>query len=101
MALAGAFEKVAAGPVAGLRYIRAHGGEPPAEETDITKVDFAELAEEARVGLERLIALFDDPEIAYRALRRPGFDYRYDDYAHLARVDEWSLGEADEGGYDG
>jgi hypothetical protein len=24
-------------------------------------------------------------------VRRPGFDYDYDEYAHLARVKEWSV----------
>ena len=45
---------------------------------------------EAREGLIRLIADFDDEATPYRALRRARFNYRYDDYAHLARVAEWS-----------
>ena len=40
--------------------------------------------------LQRLIAEFDNPATPYRAMRRPGFSYDYDDYAHLARVAEWS-----------
>jgi ATP-dependent helicase/nuclease subunit B len=76
--------------VEALRYIRASGGEPPGEERTIKFDDAAALAKEARAGLERLIAAFDDPTTPYRALRRPSFRYDYDDYAHLARVAEWS-----------
>ncbi len=54
-----------------------------------------QLARAARQGLERLIATFDDANTPYRALRRARFTYRYDDYAHLARVAEWSA-ETDE-----
>ena len=32
----------------------------------------------------------------YMALRRARFDYRYDDYEHLARVAEWSVPGEDE-----
>ena len=39
---------------------------------------------------QRLIADFDKPATPYSALRRAGFGYDYDDYAHLARADEWS-----------
>ena len=39
---------------------------------------------------ERLIAEFDNPSTPYRAIRRPGYSYDYDAYAHLARVAEWS-----------
>jgi ATP-dependent helicase/nuclease subunit B len=73
-----------------LRYIRAAGGEPPGEERAINSGDIAALAENSRQGLARLIAKFDDPLTPYRAIRRPSFNYDYDDYAHLARVAEWS-----------
>ena len=52
--------------------------------------DVARLAREARDGLVRLIANFDNEATPYRALRRARFSYRYDAYAHLARVAEWS-----------
>ena len=76
--------------VEALRYIRASGGEPPGEERVIKCDDVGVLAEESRIGLERLIAAFDDRDTPYRAIRRPGYRYEYDDYAHLARVAEWS-----------
>ena len=60
------------------------------------KGDVPALAQQALDGLGRLIAAFDDPATPYRAVRRGGFTYDYDDYAHLARVKEWSA-EGDEG----
>jgi ATP-dependent helicase/nuclease subunit B len=76
--------------VEALRYIRASGGEPPGEERVIKCDDVGALGEASRIGLERLIAAFDDQKTPYRAIRRPGYRYDYDDYAHLARVAEWS-----------
>ena len=76
--------------VESLRYIRASGGEPAGEERAIKSDDIRILAENARKGLERLIAEFDDPATPYRALRRPSYSYDYDAYAQLARVAEWS-----------
>ena len=76
--------------VAALRYIRASGGEPPGEQSDIRADDLADVALAARNGLERLVSLYDRETTPYRALRRPGYRYDYDDYATLARVAEWS-----------
>ncbi len=76
--------------VTALRYIRASGGEPPGEEKLLNTTSPAELAARALRGLEDLIADFDNPATPYRAVRRPGFRYDFDDYAHLARVAEWS-----------
>lgn len=92
------FTGLAGRPVASLTYIRASGGEPPGQETHIKTDDVAKLAREAQSGLEGLIALFDDPLTPYRAIRRPGYGYDYDDYALLARVAEWSAHAEDEGG---
>ncbi|MET1045904.1 MAG: PD-(D/E)XK nuclease family protein, partial [Hyphomicrobium sp.] len=73
-----------------LRSIRASGSEPPGEERTVKIDDVAALAAQTRSGLEKLIAAFDDPKTPYRAIRRPGYRYEYDAYAHLARVAEWS-----------
>ena len=93
IAAAGGFEGVAAGAVFGLRFIAATGGEPPGAEQPVATEDIARLAAGTLAGLQRLIALFDDPATPYAALRRGNFaaSYRYDDYAHLARIAEWSL----------
>jgi hypothetical protein len=84
------FSGITASEVSGLRYISASGGEPPGQEVPLDVDDITRLAQEAREGLIRLIAAFDDEAAPYRALRRARFNYRYDDYAHLARVAEWS-----------
>ncbi len=86
------FEKVRKARVAGLRYIQASGGEPPGAEENIKAPDIAALAELALDGLKRHVARFDDEATPYRPLRRARFSYDYDDYAHLARVAEWSSG---------
>ncbi len=82
--------------VEALRYIRASGSEPAGEERTVKCDDVAALAEAAQAGLEQLIATFDNPETPYRAIRRPGYRYDYDAYAHLARVAEWSAHVEDE-----
>ena len=93
IALANGFAGLATERIAGLRYISASGGEPAGVETAVRSDDLAALAAQAREGLEKLIADFNNPQTPYRALRRAGFSYEYDDYAHLARVDEWSGGD--------
>jgi ATP-dependent helicase/nuclease subunit B len=97
IAAAGGFPGVT-GSIAALRYIATPGGEPPGAECALggTAVDLGELAREAEAGLLRLIAAFDASSTPYTALRRPRFAYRFDAYAHLARVAEWSLDAAEE-----
>ncbi len=90
IAAAGGFMHLDAKPVAGLRYISASGGEPPGNVTPIKTQSVTVLAAQARAGLERLIAVFDNVDTPYAAVRRPGFNYDYDDFSHLARVAEWS-----------
>lgn len=77
-------------PVTSLRYIRASGGEPAGEESTIKCDDIGALAAKAQQGLESLVARYDDATTPYRAVRRAGFNYDYDDFADLARVAEWS-----------
>ncbi len=96
IATAGGFAGVAAANVAELRYISTSGGEPPGQECTLNTKDVAALALQARDGLVRLIAAFDQETTPYRALRRLRFTYRFDDYAHLARVAEWSAETVEE-----
>ena len=85
------FRTSRAARVEALRYIRASGGEPPGEERHRSIRRYRrDLQTTARHGLERLIANSTIPNTPYRAIRRPGYRYDYDDYAHLARVAEWS-----------
>ncbi len=93
------FEFVPERGVSALRYIRASGGEPPGEEREVKVDDVAGLAVQQLDGLKRLVAQFDDEATPYAPLRRAQFTYKYDSYAHLARVAEWSAawGEGEEG----
>ena len=95
IALVGGFTGLPAQVVLSLSYISAAGGEPPGQECALD-ADVVRLAREARDGLTRLIAAFDDPDTPYRALRRARFTYRFDDYAQLARVAEWSAETVEE-----
>jgi len=84
--------------VTALRFISASGGIPPGEETAVlTKKDIKETAESVLGQLKDLTAAYDDPATPYPSFRRQKFDYRFDDYAHLARVAEWSGTETDGG----
>ncbi len=98
----GAFAGVARGAAVELSYIVATGGQPPGDLVAL-KAPSARGIEEARAGIIQRIAHFDDPSTPYayetRAIFRDKADH--DPYAHLARVKEWSAGEAeDEGGDD-
>jgi ATP-dependent helicase/nuclease subunit B len=89
----GGFANIDPRSVAALRYIRATGGEPAGLEHDVKTDDANKLGADALAKLSDLIAAFDDPSHAYRAVRRARFSYDYDDFAHLARVAEWSGAE--------
>ncbi len=71
-----------------LLYIRLTGGEAAATATPI-KNDIATLAQEAKAGLECLIADFDKEETAYLCCPVPGNAPRFNDYEHLSRIKEW------------
>ncbi len=96
IAMAGGFPGLGDTRVAAIRYISATGGEPAGKAHTVKCEDVARLAETVRAGLQRLVALYDDPETPYAAVRRSGYSYDYDDYAHLARVAEWSAASPEE-----
>ena len=87
------FARVPRGPIAGVRYVRATGAEPPGEQLFIGSgdTDLEPIVAAVLQNVTTLISRFDDAGTPYRALRRTGFDYTYDDFAHLARVAEWSM----------
>lgn len=97
IAAAGGFRDLPPHPVSQLRYWRLTGGEPPGEDVglDGTVGDPAVLAAEALAGVRELIARFDDPATPYHARPWPDYALRYNDYAHLARLKEWSAVEDD------
>lgn len=87
----GGFEGLDKGPVTALSYIAAKGGEPAGEETTLSGDDLAGLIDESMEKLKNLVTSFDQQSTPYKALRRADFkgQYEYDDYAHLARLQEW------------
>ncbi|MGE0610736.1 MAG: double-strand break repair protein AddB [Hyphomicrobiales bacterium] len=88
IAAAGGFPGLGRAQVARLCHIRVLGRGADGEETDVPGAPSA-LAGQALDELHRLLEAYGEETTPYRALRRPGFDYRFDDYAHLARLDEW------------
>jgi ATP-dependent helicase/nuclease subunit B len=74
-------------------WILSAGKEGGAEKTliqDGGKKCLAIAKENARAGLLSLIAAFDDPATPYYSLPRPARAPRFNDYLHLARVQEWT-----------
>jgi ATP-dependent helicase/nuclease subunit B len=97
IAQGGGFDGVASADVSRLVYIRARGYGVGGEERDASvKASVQDLADEALEHLKSLITVYADEAQPYKALRRADFrnstQYRYDDYAHLARVKEWQAG---------
>ncbi|MBW8723748.1 MAG: double-strand break repair protein AddB, partial [Inquilinus limosus] len=84
-------------PVAGLEHWRLSGAAIAGEIKPVKPAegDFAALAEQALAGLHGLVARFDLPETPYLSQPR-GVAPRFSDYAHLARVKEWSAGGGEE-----
>lgn len=81
-----------------LLFWQLKGGDPLAgEERDMVgrDGDLQRFLAEAKAGLARLLAHFDDPETAYVPIPRPEIAPTFNDYEHLARVGEWWGTEAD------
>ena len=81
----GGFGKDITVPVSKLSYIVVNGGGEGGEMkplTDPTKLQ--EARENAKQGLEDLIAAFDNPDMPYYSLPRPEIAPKYNDYEHLA-----------------
>jgi ATP-dependent helicase/nuclease subunit B len=92
MAAAGGFDGVAAAVVGALQFWRLTGGNPPAEAEDVKGGEPAALAAIALNGLRQLVVAFDSPNTVYQSEPDPAFAPRFSNYAHLARVKEWSAG---------
>jgi ATP-dependent helicase/nuclease subunit B len=89
IARAGGFTEIAAAPVVELAFWRLAGGNPPGEIVPV-KGDPELLADAARDGLLRLIEQFDRADTPYLSQPVRSKRPRFSDYAHLARVLEWS-----------
>jgi ATP-dependent helicase/nuclease subunit B len=84
-----------------LTYVRVTGRRPAGlEEVRVTAADSEHAAFQALDGLRTLITRYDDPAQPYRSRTAPQFVKDHPgDYAHLARVFEWSTsGDDGEGG---
>ncbi|MEH6525489.1 MAG: double-strand break repair protein AddB, partial [Sneathiella sp.] len=91
------FSTIEASPVAELAFVKVTGGEPAGGLRSASKdVSVEELALSAFDGLQRLIILFDKQATPYLCRPRPDLYGRFNDYEHLARIKEWSSGEASE-----
>ena len=91
----GGFADIGAMNVGRLTYWQLKGGRDDDKIKEI-KGGIADLARESRENLERLIAEFDKPLTPYRAVPRPSLAPKHDDYAHLARLDEWGKAGGEE-----
>jgi ATP-dependent helicase/nuclease subunit B len=100
IAEAGGFAELGKRTVRALVYIQASGRQDGGEERDAGNTAAEILAATALENLEQLVAHFADPATPYDVKRRsaPAFAnaYRYDEYEHLARVQEWLTQEAEE-----
>ncbi len=96
IAAAGGFPGLAAAEASELAYWKLSGGEPAGLIRPVRSAPEA-LAAAALEGLASLIARFDDPATPYHAVPRPERAPAFSDYAHLARVKEWSAGVLGEG----
>jgi ATP-dependent helicase/nuclease subunit B len=100
IAAEGGFADLGRRRVNALRYIHVLGRGEGGDERDAGNVDPETLAREVREKLEKLIARYADPDMAYEVKRRPGpafkRAYDYDPYEHLARIKEWLTQEAEE-----
>ncbi|MDX5360692.1 MAG: double-strand break repair protein AddB [Alphaproteobacteria bacterium] len=84
--------------VSALTYVELKGGREPGNEKSAlggkAKKTAAELAAEARTGLAERVARYDDPDVGYLSRLRPQNVSAEGDYDHLARVREWTAGDA-------
>ena len=95
IARAGGFTDLTAARVGALAYWRLSGGDPAGEIRPL-RDDVETAIADADRGIRALIDRFDDPSTAYPSMPRPDKAPKYSDYAHLARVKEWSGGEEPE-----
>ncbi|MGD9538253.1 MAG: double-strand break repair protein AddB [Alphaproteobacteria bacterium] len=90
IAKAGGFgDAVPEAPVARLEYWRLSGGGEPGE-IRLAADDADALARQMLARLRDFVIRFDDPATPYLASPRPSLIRPYQDYAHLARIGEWT-----------
>ena len=94
----GGFAALGRRTVVDLRYIEASGRREGGVDRAAAQSAPSDLADRALASLRKLIERFADRDTPYEVKRRsaPAFDYRYDEYEHLARIQEWLTQEPDE-----
>jgi ATP-dependent helicase/nuclease subunit B len=96
----GGFAALGSRAVSALTYIGASGRSEGGSECQAGNKPAPDLAAEARAKLVTLIAHYGDRAMPYEVKRRRGGAftraYDYDDYAQLARIQEWLTQELDE-----
>lgn len=85
----GGFKDLPGGEAASLDYWRLTGGEPAGEMRAHDR-DVDALVDASEAGLLGLIQAFGDVDTPYLAVPDPDLAPAFDDYAHLARIKEWS-----------
>lgn len=94
-----AFEKIPANDVSYLGYWVMKGLKTDGEitkATDKTRTKIDDIMQCARDGLPNLISAYQDETMPYLSLPIAGEEPRFQDFAHLARVAEWSNGTDDD-----
>lgn len=93
----GGFGDKAQGETRYLGYWKLTGGLQEGDEIAIEDDDVAAAIAQAKAGLLALIEAYRDPSTPYLSLPDPERVPRFQDYAHLARVQEWSVADDAEG----
>ena len=97
-----AFESVPASDISYLGYWVISGLKSGGEIKKVTQstkknvADISDVMDEARAGLPKLLNAFASQTMPYTSLPFAGKEPKYQDYAHLARVAEWSTGADEE-----
>lgn len=81
-----------------LAYWKVTGGAESGQEIIVDGARAQDAIDTARTGLEALIAAYDDETVPYYSLPDPARIQAFQNYAHLARVQEWSVAEDAEDG---
>ncbi|MBL0941607.1 MAG: double-strand break repair protein AddB, partial [Alphaproteobacteria bacterium] len=89
IALGGGFADVPNLAINELSFWRLTGGSPAGTIESIKEKPY-DLASIALKGLRALIEKFNDPAVPYLPEPRPGKGLRFNDYVHLARIQEWA-----------
>jgi ATP-dependent helicase/nuclease subunit B len=93
----GAFVGIGPSRPVALSHWLVNGGGEGGKAVYVKDTDPADLGRAALEGLGEMVRRFNDPATPYFSLPRPAVAPRYNDYAHLARVQEWAVIDDAEG----